>query len=176
MNNLNVYLKSRHDFVNQFQLLYTYKQLGKEDEVSALIEEMYADLKQEQLFLNAPCRKFVQAVFEHKIEISGSKWTFEIEWSSKDYYQTNLKLSDDVLYRIYQILKTEIENQNDDKHVKLALAVEQEYVILGVNLTGYSIDELKLNRIFKGYHYDIVTHDNKEKEIEFLININELEV
>lgn len=33
MNNLDVYLKSRHDFVNQFQLLYTYKQLGKHEEV-----------------------------------------------------------------------------------------------------------------------------------------------
>ena len=41
MNNLDVYLKSRHDFVNQFQLLYTYKQLGKHEEVDLLIDELY---------------------------------------------------------------------------------------------------------------------------------------
>lgn len=50
MDDLDVYLKSRHDFVNQFQLLYTYKQLGKESKVNSLIDELYQELKQEQLF------------------------------------------------------------------------------------------------------------------------------
>ena len=40
--------------------------------------------------LNAPCRKFVHNVFEYKLSLSGSKWTFEIDNSNIDYYQKNL--------------------------------------------------------------------------------------
>lgn len=176
MNNLDVYLKSRHDFVNQFQLLYTYKQLGKDDEVNSLLDELYNNLKQEQLFLNAPCRKFVQEVFKHKISTSGSKWTFEIECSYDEYYQKNLELSDSVMLDIYQTLKSFIKEQCDDIQLGLRLTVEKEFVILNIFLNEMNLNDEQLKIMFSEYNVEILSEDDNDKEIEFFININELEV
>lgn len=176
MNNLDVYLKSRHDFVNQFQLLYTYKQLGKDEEVNSLLDELYKDLKQEQLFLNAPCRKFVRDVFEHKISTSGSKWTFEIECSNHNYYQNNLELADNILLEIYQYLKTVIKSQQDDIQIRLCLNVEEEFVILEVFLNETTLSDNQLKTMFSDYNFEILSGNDNAKEIEFFININELEV
>lgn len=176
MDDLDVYLKSRHDFVNQFQLLYTYKQLGKESKVNSLIDELYQELKQEQLFLNAPCRKFVQEVFSHKISLSGSKWTFEIECNSDEDYQRNLFLSDNILLNIYHKWMNHIVNEIDDLDTHIGLIIEQEFVTLIMSAKGITINENEIKQNFSNYNIEIISYNQEICELEFFININELEV
>nr|WP_263313071.1 Spo0B domain-containing protein [Mammaliicoccus sp. Marseille-Q6498] len=176
MNNLDVYLKSRHDFVNQFQLLYSYKQLGKDDKVNSMLDELYNDLKQEQLFLNTPCRKFVQEVFEHKISLSGSKWTFEIECINDDYYHRNLILSDNILFSIFYIWVNDLGIDFEGIHSHLGLIVEEEFVTLIIKINDVQLDESKIKKCFSSYNTEIISLTNDTSELEFFININELEV
>ncbi|GGI40225.1 Spo0B domain-containing protein [Mammaliicoccus stepanovicii] len=176
MNNLDVYLKSRHDFVNQFQLLYTYKQLGKVDEMESLLDELYNDLKQEQLFLNAPCRKFVQAVFDYKISVSGFKWTFEIECINDEYYQKNLMISDSILYEIYKIFINHHLYCDDNVQILLRLTVEEEFVTLSISFDHVDVEAKEIYKMFSEYELEIISINEEQCELEFFININELEV
>lgn len=176
MNNLDVYLKSRHDFVNQFQLLYTYKQLGKHEEVDLLIDELYKNLKQEQLFLNAPCRKFVHNVFEYKLSLSGSKWTFEIDNSNIDYYQKNLERTDNTLANIFNDLKYVVINDMDEKNIHISLTVEEEFVTMLVWLSATNQELNQIEQSFSKYNVEVLSESQNHIELEFFINIKEIEV
>ncbi|WP_241958713.1 Spo0B domain-containing protein, partial [Mammaliicoccus sciuri] len=176
MYNLDVYLKSTHDFVNQLQMLFTYKQLGKHEEVDLLIDELYKNLKQEQLFLNAPRRKFVHNVFEYKLSLSGSKWTFEIDNSNIDYYQKNLERTDNTLTNIFNDLKYVVINDMDEKNIHISLTVEEEFVTMLVWLSATNQDLNQIEQSFSKYNVEVLSESQNHIELEFFINIKEIEV
>lgn len=176
MNNLDVYLKSRHDFVNDFQLLYTYKQLGKEDKVNLIIESMYNQLRNEQVFFNAPCRKFTKIVFEHKILMSGSKWTFEIDGTHQQKYLKNLEKADNILYDIYQKWINFFVQNQEEFHMSISLVVEDEFVSLNILAQNLESIDSKMFNEFDTYNFEILNFDNDVLEIEFFIKLNEQEV
>jgi len=137
---------------------------------------LYKNLKQEQLFLNAPCRKFVHNVFEYKLSLSGSKWTFEIDNSNIDYYQKNLERTDDILTNIFNDLKAVVINDMDEKNIHISFTVEEEFVTMLVCLSPTNKDFNQIEQSFSKYNVEILSESQNHIELEFFINLKEIEV
>ncbi|MDT3993645.1 hypothetical protein RPO40_01125, partial [Mammaliicoccus fleurettii] len=59
---------------------------------------------------------------------------------------------------------------------RLCLNVEEEFVILDVFLNETTLSDNQLKTMFSDYNFEILSGNDNAKEIEFFININELEV
>lgn len=108
--------------------------------------------------------------------MSGSKWTFEIECNSDEDYQRNLFLSDNILLNIYHKWMNHIVNEIDDLDTHIGLIIEQEFVTLIISAKGITINENEIKQIFSNYNIEIISYNQEICELEFFININELEV
>lgn len=128
------------------------------------------------MFLNAPCRKFVHNVFEYKLSLSGSKWTFEIDNSNIDYYQKNLVKTDDTLTNIFNDLKASVINDMDEKNIHISLTVEEEFVTMLVWLSPTNKDFNQIEQSFSKYNGEILSESQNHIELEFFINLQEIEV
>ena len=69
-----------------------------------------------------------------------------------------------------------IVNEIDELDTHIGLIIEQEFVTLIMSAKGITINENEIKQIFSNYNIEIISYNQEICELEFFININELEV
>ncbi|GGB04100.1 hypothetical protein ERX37_01615 [Macrococcus hajekii] len=118
MNELDIYLRAKHDISNQLQLLSIYCELGDYTKVNSIVDNWSDKLQREQRFIQLSWSRFVQTVihyklttefrFDYQIETSGSgeddhliteKFVEWIKQVQGEQILIEIKEADDYLFR-----------------------------------------------------------------------------